>query len=122
MNKIIYGAMSLLPTLALATGGQQTLSNLTGFVNQAKVILGLLIPMAFALAIIYFFYGVAKFILSAGDPAAAEKGKSIMIYGVIAIAVMASVYGIVAYLQNTIGVNPNSTITVPSVPGIPSGN
>jgi hypothetical protein len=108
MNKIIYGAMSMFPVLALANGPAGTLSNLTGFVNQAGAILKLLIPMAFAVAIIYFFWGVAKYIGKAGDPKAAAEGKSIMIYGVIAIAVMASVYGIVAYLQN---------ITPPTVSG-----
>lgn len=117
MNKIIYGAMSLFPVLALAqnTGAGSTLSNLTGFVQQAKVIIDLLIPMAFALAIIYFFYGVAKYIGKAGDPKEAAAGKSIMIYGVIAIAVMASLYGIIAYLQNTVGVTGNNTIVVPTL-------
>lgn len=115
MNKIIYGAMSLFPVLALAGGANQTLGNVTTLVQSAGNILKLLIPMAFALAIIYFFWGVAKYIGSAGDPVAADKGKSIMIYGVIAIAVMASVYGIVAYLQSTVGITPQNTINVPTV-------
>jgi predicted PurR-regulated permease PerM len=115
MNKIIYGAMSLFPVLAFAQGAGGTLSNLTGFVTQAKAIIDLLIPMAFALAIIYFFYGVAKYIGKAGDPKEAAAGKSIMIYGVIAIAVMASLYGIIAYLQNTVGVTTGNTITVPKL-------
>ncbi|MHB1316834.1 MAG: hypothetical protein ACYCZW_03180 [Minisyncoccota bacterium] len=118
MNKIIYGAMSLFPVLALAGGPSTTLGNVTGFVNQAKAILALLIPMAFGLAIIYFFYGVANYISSAGNPEKAKEGKSIMIYGVIAIAVMASVYGLVTYLQNAVGVTGGGTITVPTVPGL----
>ncbi len=120
MNKIIYGAMSLFPVLALAqsTGANGTLGNVTTLVQQAGNILKLLIPMAFALAIIYFFYGIAKYVGAAGDPKKADEGKSIMIYGVIAIAVMASIYGIVAYLQSTLGVTPGTTITVPTVPGL----
>jgi len=115
MNKIIYGAMSLFPVLALASGGAGgTLSNLTVFVQQAKTIIDLLIPMAFALAIIYFFFGVAKYIGKAGDPKEAAAGKSIMIYGVIAIAVMASLYGIIAYLQNTVGVTAGNQVTIPT--------
>lgn len=116
MNKIIYGAMSLFPVFALAGGGGAggTLSNLEGFVRQAKVLIDLLIPMAFALAIIYFFYGVAKYIGKAGDPKEAAAGKSIMIYGVIAIAVMASLYGIIAYLQNTVGVTAGNQVTIPT--------
>ncbi len=118
MNKIIYGAMSLLPVLAFAGGANQTLGNVTTLVQGAGNILKLLIPMAFALAIIYFFYGVAKYIGKGGDPKAQEEGKNIMIYGVIGIAVMASVYGIVAYLQSTVGITPGTTINVPTVPGL----
>jgi len=119
MNKIIYGAMSLFPVLALAAGATGTLGNVTLLVQQAGRILGLLIPMAFALAILFFFFGVAKYIGSAGEQKKAEEGKSIMIYGVIGIAVMASVYGIVAYLQSTVGITNNpTTITVPTVPGL----
>lgn len=120
MNKIIYGAMSLFPVLALAGGATGTLGNVTALVQQARTILGLLIPMAFGLAILYFFFGVAKYISSAGDPKKADEGKSIMIYGIIAIAVMASVWGIVGYLQQTFNVNQGATIQVPSVPGIPT--
>jgi hypothetical protein len=116
MNKIIYGAMSLFPVLAFAqTDAGTTLSNLNRFVTEAKKIIDLLIPMAFALAVIYFFFGVAKYISKAGEPKAAAEGKSIMIYGVIAIAVMASLYGIIAYLQNTVGVVGGSSITVPKL-------
>lgn len=117
MNKIIYGAMSLFPVLALA---QVTvpLTNVKSIVDQARGILGLLIPMAFGLAVLFFFFGVAKYISSAGDPKKADEGKSIMIYGIIGIAVMASVWGLVSYLQGALGVNPASTIEVPKVPGI----
>ncbi len=118
MNKIIYGAMSLFPVLAFAGGANATLGNITTLVQAAGNILKLLIPMAFALAIIYFFYGVAKYIGNAGDPKKADEGKSIMIYGVIAIAVMASVYGIVAYLQSTIGIGNVNSITPPTVNGL----
>lgn len=114
MNKIIYSAMSLFPVLAFAQANV-TLNLATDLVRQGKTIIDLLIPMAFALAIIYFFYGVAKYIGKAGDPKEAAAGKSIMIYGVIAIAVMASLYGIIAYLQTSLGVNSGATITVPKI-------
>lgn len=114
MNKIIYGAMSLFPVFAFAQANV-TLGKATDLVRQGKIIIDLLIPMAFALAIIYFFYGVAKYISKAGDPKEAAAGKSIMIYGVIAIAVMASLYGIIFYLQTSLGVNPGGVIEVPKI-------
>ena len=112
MKKIIYAALVFAPVLASA----QALGNVTIIVQQLKNILGLLIPMAFGLAVLYFFYGVAKFIYSAGDPVAAAKGKSIMIYGVIGIAVMASLWGLISWLQSAVGISGTGTsIPVPSI-------
>ena len=44
--------------------------------------------------------------------------KSIMIYGVVAIAVMASLWGLVSYLQSTVGVTAGGSITVPTIPNL----
>jgi len=116
MKKIIYGVLFFAPFIASAQAA--SLGNITTLVQQAGTILKLLIPMAFGLAILYFFYGIAKFVLAAGDAKKVQEGKSIMIYGVIAIAVMASLFGIVSYLQNTFGVTPgSSSITPPTVTG-----
>jgi len=112
MKKVIYGLMSLSPVMAFAAGftGIETL------VIQLQGVLSKVMPLLFALAIVYFFWGVIKFIRSAGDPKAAAEGKSIMIYGVIAIAVMASVYGLVAWLQSTLNVSGGGTIDLPDLP------
>lgn len=118
MKKLIYGTLAFAPAFAFAQTG---LSAITKIVQDAQAILKILIPMAFGLAILYFFYGIAKYILSAGDEGEAQKGKSIMIYGVIAIAVMSSVWGLTAWLQNIFGINtiaqPNPT-SIPTVTGL----
>lgn len=110
-KNVVYATLALLPVLALA---QNTVSGLgksvTTLSSTALNAVNSIIPVIFALAIIYFFYGVAKFILSAGDPKNAESGRSIMIYGVIAIAVMASVYGLVNLLQDTLGIKGGSVV------------
>lgn len=107
--------MAFAPVLALAQTGNEIVGTATNLANGFKQIVNILIPAFFGLAIIYFFYGVAKYILSAGDPKAAGEGKSIMIYGIIAIAVMASIYGIVGFLQRSLGVTPGTTPTLPQV-------
>jgi hypothetical protein len=118
MKKLLYGALAFSPAFAFAQGTGLTTIN-TNIITPISHAVNLLIPVAFGLAVLFFFYGVALYILSAGDPAAASKGKSIMIYGVIALAVMASVWGLVIYLQNTLGVNNNPTsIPTPTVNGL----
>lgn len=119
MKRFIYTASAFLPTLAFAQT-QPNLNGISSLVTQIGGIIAKLIPLMFALAIVYFFWGVITYIRSAGDPKKADEGKSIMIYGIIGIAVMASLYGLVAWLQGTLGVSPTGTITLPTVPGYPT--
>src|SRR5690242_2048617 len=76
-------------TTFAAFGGIKTL--LTDFGH----LVGLAIPIAFGLALLFFFYGIARFMLVANDPKAKEQGRSMMIYGVIALFVISSVWGLV---------------------------
>jgi hypothetical protein len=116
MKKFIYAALSFAPALAFAQ--QANLSGLSNLVSQIGQIIGKLIPILFALALVYFFWGLIQYIRGAGDPKKAAEGKSIMIWGVIAIAVMVSVYGLIAWLQSTLGLQTGGSITLPTVPGL----
>lgn len=112
MKRFIYTALSFSPVLAFA----QNLSGISNLVTQIGQIIAKLIPVLFALAIVYFFWGVIQYIRSAGDPKKADEGKSIMIYGIIGIAVMVSIYGLVAWLQGILGVSGGGSVQLPTVP------
>jgi hypothetical protein len=118
MKKVIYAVLASVPALGFAQS--PNLTGLDAIVAFIAKTVGALIPIIFGLAIIYFFWGLIQYIRSAGDPKKAAEGKSIMIYGVIAIAVMISIYGLVFWLQNLLGISPTSTPVggVPSVPGL----
>ena len=120
MKKILYGLLAFSPLMALAQGVGTIDTTAKSLAGTFRSVVNILIPAFFGLAIIYFFYGVAKYILAAGDPEEASKGKSIMIYGVIAIAVMISIYGLVGWLQGTLGISGSASINIPSVPGLPT--
>jgi len=105
MKKVIYGLLAFGPVLALAqsaTGPGTIVDTATGWATGFRTIVNILIPAFFALAVVYFFWGMAKYILAAGDPAEASKGKSIMIYGVIALAVMACLFGLLTFIGNSV--------------------
>ncbi|KND47764.1 MAG: hypothetical protein AB201_02420 [Parcubacteria bacterium C7867-006] len=114
MKKIIYSALALAPVLTFA----QTLGNLSALVQDFGQIIGRIIPIMFALAIIYFFWGLVVFLRAAGDPKAQEAGRNQMIWGVVAIAVMLSIYGLVYWLQTNLGVTNNGAIQPPQVLGL----
>lgn len=70
-------------------------------------------PIAIALAILAFFYGLAKYLFGGADDH--SKGLKIMGMGILAIFVMASLGGIVALLQNTFGTGGQQNLNAPCV-------
>jgi hypothetical protein len=54
-------------------------------------------------AFVAFFYGLAMFLLSYEDKTAKEKGKNIMVYGILALFVMVTIWGIIGFMQDTLG-------------------
>jgi len=63
-----------------------------------------LISLMFGLAFMGFLWGAVQFILKAEDPKGRGAGKDKMLYGIIALAVMVSVWGLVKILTATFGI------------------
>ena len=113
MKKVVYALLTFAPVLAFAQNANtQVLTDIVTFIGNT---VRSLIPIMFGLAVVYFFWGVAQYVRNAGDPKKASEGKTIMIHGAIAIAVMASIFGIAIALQNLFGItNPNPIINPPN--------
>jgi len=56
----------------------------------------------FALSALIFIYGLVEFIANADNPEKKEKGKKNIIWGIIGLFIMFSVYGIIQILQSFI--------------------
>ncbi len=102
---VVGAAALVLPTLASAQTLLNTLALVNTFLNAA---IGLFIT----LAIVVFFYGLIKYLTKVGGEDSAKEGLSTMFWGVIAIFVMVSIWGIIRLLQNTLKV----TSTDPVIP------
>ncbi len=100
------------PKIDVAVG---TSSSCSGITNSSKlqdvlcyatsIINNSIIPLIFAGATVMFVWGVINFfILNAEQQEQRAKGKQFMIWGIVALAVMLSVWGLVGILGNTIGV------------------
>lgn len=74
--------------------------------NKAlSLVTDLLIPITFGLCLLYFFWGIVKYIKTgAGNEAAAKEGKRIMTWGIVGLFVAASVWGIVKFLRTELGI------------------
>ncbi len=62
------------------------------------------IPLLFTLATVGFVWGVIKYFLNPESEDERKKGKNYMLWGLIALFVMISVWGLVNVFSNTFGV------------------
>lgn len=102
-------SLFLLPALASA----QTIET---FIGKFQNIIRLLIPVAFALALLWFLFGVAKYVTQGGDEEKRKEARNTMIYGIIALFVMSAVWGLVGVLTDTTGLRNNTPPPAPEIP------
>lgn len=67
-----------------------------------EIIVNPIIKLAFAAALLYFLWGVVEFIKNSDSESDREKGKLHMLWGVIGMAIMVGVNGIIGIIQGTI--------------------
>ncbi|MDO8482127.1 MAG: hypothetical protein Q7S75_03535 [bacterium] len=103
-------AMLLAPVMASAQTLFNTLNIFTSLLNGLMVLF-------ITLAIVVFFWGLIKYIFNrnGGEKEGAE-GATLMIWGIIALFVMLSIWGIIGLLRTTFGVTAN-TGPIPQPPG-----
>ena len=68
-----------------------------------KVIINPIILFLFAVAIVYFLYGLAQYLLSPDNEEVRKSSKSHMMWGVIGLFIMVAVFGIMKIILNTFG-------------------
>lgn len=91
------------------------LSFITNLLAQAGGIISLLPRLLLGVAVVLFFWYLIKyFITEAPD----EKGSAVkrMGYSLAAIFVMVTLWGIIAFFGNAIGINPNVQVNAPQLP------
>lgn len=69
-----------------------------------KEIINPLIPVLIGIGLIVFFWGIIQFVLNADSEEKRSTGKQHMIWGILGIFIMVSVWGIIYLLQDFFGV------------------
>lgn len=59
------------------------------------------IALIMTIAVLAFVFGAARFVLLAGDDKSRSEGKQMMLWGIISLAVMVSVWGLVQIVKTT---------------------
>jgi hypothetical protein len=107
---LLIAASFLLPLAAAAqvtippVQGTPNSGQATSIVTQVTNVARLVITLLFVLSFLVFVWGAVKLILAAGNPEKIGEAKGFMWWSVIAMAVLASVFGLVTFLQSYFGV------------------
>lgn len=97
------GAFLFLPSVALGETLGHTLSVISEIING-------LIPIVLAITVLIFFWGLAMYLLDAGNAEKKSQGINIMVMGTVALFVMVSIWGIIGILQQTFKVESGKPI------------
>lgn len=89
----------LVPHIAEASA----LGTLMAKINRA--VINPLIILAFAIAVFMFVVGIVQYMANKDNAEAAEKGKRHMLWGIIGMFIMVSVFAIIRVIINTLGVD-----------------
>jgi hypothetical protein len=101
MKKIvILTTLIMTPCLTLAATAP---SNFKELVFRFIEVINKIIPVVVALALLFFFWGIAMFIFHADNEEKKKESRNIMIWGIIALFAMVAIWGIIKMLLLTFG-------------------
>ena len=109
MKKFVIGSsVFAMPFLAFAQ-----VTDVTSLINLVGGLLNQIVPLIFALAFVYLIWNIVKYIEAGqGDPKTRDIARDAIIFALVLLFVMSSVWGLVGIIKNTLNVQDN-TITPP---------
>jgi len=98
-------------SLPIVTYAYSDLGQLVGALNGA---LSATVPLLLSLATLVFLWGIVKYIWSGDDEKQRTESRSFMLWGIVGLTVMVSVWALVSLLANFF------SIPIPFAPSLPS--
>lgn len=81
-------------------------------------IVAAVIPFIMALTMLAIIWGVFRYIASGDEEEKRAEGKKFVIYGIVGLFIMVSIWGLVNLLKGTLHLNP-APANIPALPAIP---
>ena len=88
-------------------------------VNVITFINAILVPLVFALAFIAFLFGVFRYFFATGADAGEKRleGRKFIMWGIVALAVMFAIWGLVNILLRSFGLENSARPCLPTFSG-----
>ncbi len=104
---ILTSALLLTPFFVFA---QQNDARFYELLGNIKELLNLVIPILIILALIYFFWGVIRYVItSKGNEEAQALARNQIVYGLLGIFVLLSIFGIINLIGTTLKISPGGS-------------
>ena len=103
----------LTPVLVFAQDGVN-ISGLAGLLRSIHALISLTIPVLIALGVLAFMWGIVLYLFGKNK----DEGKSCMLWGIIALFVMTSVWGLVGILRGTLFGSSQDNVRNVNIPQI----
>ncbi len=97
--------IGLIPNIASAQ-----VEGLKEFVVAFGKLVNTALPIVVSLTVLVFFWGMAKYLFSAGDKSKLSEGRNMMVFCTLALFVMVSVWGIVMFFQQNLNITDSSKV------------
>lgn len=122
-EKIVFLAstMVMAPLVTLAASNPDRCDSIAnsgtiqGVICKLSEILSAVLPFLIALGVVFFVWGVISYVI-AGDEEAKTAGRDRMIFGIIGLAVIIGVWGLVKIVTNTFELTSQGSISLPVLP------
>ncbi len=98
----VLSLAAFIPFIAQAQGSSCGKGGLYDILCTIHSLLSAVVPVLVALGVVYFVWGVISYVIADSDEAK-TKGRDMMVFGIIGLAVIISVWGLVYILTETFG-------------------
>jgi hypothetical protein len=106
MKKVTALVIALFPMLALAQAGTLVVKDVNSLSAKLLGIGNIVIYLLISLAVIFIVWNVVMFLIKGGDPAAKHTALANIGYGVLGLAIIVSIWGLVNILTGTFITSP----------------
>ena len=111
----LVAGLSLLP---LVVSAQPAPGQVEGLIDQVKATFTLVITALFVIATVLFIWGVIKYIVKSDDEKARAQAKQLMLWGIVGLAVITAVWGVVNIIITYFFGDISGTGNIPELPGL----
>ncbi len=119
MKKLLITLSLGASTVAFAFAQGAPAQNLKTLIGTVQTIVTQLLPLSVGLAVVAFFFGLVMFIIRGREGEEHGKWLKFMGMSILALFVMVSIWGLVAFIGGVFGVTSGGSAPVVEIPSGP---